>query len=144
MVVTPAATPVIIPVLLPTIAMVPVVGPHNPPVVPSVTVAIAPAHTADAPPITAGFEFTVIRVVTTQPDPIEYVIVVVPAVIPVTIPLSDPTCAIPGPADVHVPPPVASLSVVVAIMHTCVVPVIAGGSAFTVTFAVDLQPVVSV
>ena len=42
----------------------------------------------------------------------------------------------------HVPPVVASASVVVEPTHTDAVPVIAAGSGFTVTIAFDWQPVV--
>jgi len=44
----------------------------------------------------------------------------------------------------HVPPEVASLSVVVDPTHTAVVPVIDNGNAFTVTTVVARQPVDSV
>ena len=47
-----------------------------------------------------------------------------PAVTPVTIPLAEPTVAIAGFADVHTPPLVALLSVVVLPWHTTEAPVI--------------------
>ena len=115
---------------------------HVPPVVPSVTIAVEPAQTPPpvGPLIPTGFEFTVTGVVTVQPEPNEYVMVAVPAVTPVTKPVDDPTVAIVVEPLLHVPPPVASLSVVVVAIHTCVVPVIEGGSAFTVTVAIAWQP----
>lgn len=128
------------PVLLPIVAT-PVDGQlHVPPVDPSVAVAVAPVHTADAPPIASGSALTVTDVLTEQPEPNEYVMVAIPAVTPVTIPVDDPTVAIPGALLVHVPPVTPSLSVVARPMHTCVTPVIAVGTVFTVTVAVALQP----
>jgi hypothetical protein len=40
----------------------------------------------------------------------------------------------------HIPPGMASLSVVVDPIHTCNAPVMAVGAAFTVTLAVAVQP----
>ena len=42
----------------------------------------------------------------------------------------------------HVPPPVASVNMVVSPEHTAVLPVIGAGNAYTVTDTVCVQPVV--
>lgn len=65
-----------------------------------------------------------------------------PAKMPHTIPDEVPTVAIVGLLMLHEPPVVRSLNVVHIPSHTEVVPVIAAGNGFTVTFAVALQPVV--
>ena len=57
----------------------------------------------------------------------------VPADTPVTTPDAEPTVATPVLPEVHVPPAVASLSVVVSPAQTTAVPVIADGSGLTVT-----------
>ena len=68
--------------------------------------------------------------------------VVDPATMPVTIPvlLIVPVAKLPL---LHVPPVVASLSDVVNPAQTCAVPVIAAGTAFTVTIDVTVQPLPS-
>lgn len=67
-----------------------------------------------------------------------------PAATPVTTPVDEPIVATVTLLLAHVPPVLALLSVVVAPVHTDVVPVIAAGSGFTVT-TIDLaQPVPSV
>ena len=66
-----------------------------------------------------------------------------PAVTPITIPLAESTVAIAGFADVHTPPPIALLSVVVLPWHTVDEPVIipAVGIASTVIdFVVEAAP----
>jgi hypothetical protein len=63
---------------------------------------------------------------------------------PDTIPLRDPIVATARALLLHEPPVVVLLNVVVLPTHTLVVPVIAAGSAFTVTIAVMLQPVLMV
>jgi hypothetical protein len=68
----------------------------------------------------------------------------VPALTPVIIPDEVPAEARAGAPDVQVPPPAASVSVVVWPMHICNVPLIAGGREFTVTIAVVPQPVAGI
>jgi hypothetical protein len=46
---------------------------------------------------------------------------------PVTTPVAEPMVAMPGDADVQVPPPVPSVSVVVAPGHTRIVPLTGTG-----------------
>ena len=65
-----------------------------------------------------------------------------PPLAPVTVPVLL-TVATPGDKEVHVPPPVASLSDVVVPAHNIAVPVIAagvGGNGFTVTIIVAAAP----
>jgi len=57
----------------------------------------------------------------------------VPAEIPVTIPVEDPTLAIPVALLLHTPPEEASLNVVVEPKHRDSVPVIEAGTGYTVT-----------
>ena len=63
---------------------------------------------------------------------------------PVTTPVTISTYAIDGSPLVHVPPAIASLSVVVSPTHKFSVPVIPGGGGFTVIPVVERQPVGSV
>lgn len=114
---------------------------HTPPVAGSVKVVVAPAHTKADPVIGEGNGLTVTGVVVIHPVPSEKVMVATPAATPVTIPVAEPIVAVPVLPLVHNPPPPASLSVVVAPIHTWVRPVIAGGSVFTVTTRVTLHPV---
>jgi hypothetical protein len=65
----------------------------------------------------------------------------VPTFVPVTIPVLMPTLALDELLLVHVPVPAALLRVVVAVLHTLAVPLLAPGIAFTVTDAVDAQPI---
>ena len=67
--------------------------------------------------------------------------VAVPVATPVTIPVVAPTVAVAVLLLLQPPPVVASLSVVVAPMHTTAVPVITPGNGFTVTAAVIVHPV---
>ena len=63
-----------------------------------------------------------------------------PAVTPVTMPVDEPTVALPLLAS-QVPPGVMSFSVVVCPTQTVLMPVIAAGSGLTVTTNVLRQPV---
>ena len=62
---------------------------------------------------------------------------------PVTIPV-EPTVAIPVAPDDQVPPDVASLSVVVELVHREAVPVIAATPTVTLTDFVAVQPLLMV
>jgi hypothetical protein len=90
-------------------------------------------HIGALPVIAAGCGFTVTIFVDAQ-LPIVYDIVAVPVPAPVTIPPT--TVATVVIVLLHVPPPVASVSAVVAPWHTVAVPVIVAGSAPTVTTVV--------
>lgn len=67
--------------------------------------------------------------------------VVVPAAMPVAMPEVLPIIAMPVELLAHVPPVVASLSVVVFPIQTLVMPVMAGGGGVTVAIVVIEQPV---
>lgn len=72
---------------------------------------------------------------------VAYVIVAMPLATPLTMPVPAPTDAIEMLLLVHVPPPVASLSVIVAGKHSGALPVIPAGIEVTVTIVVAAQPV---
>ena len=65
--------------------------------------------------------------------------VTVPDNTPVIIPVNDPAVAIDGLPLLHTPPPIESVSVVEAPVHTAAIPVITDGLGFTVTGAVVIQ-----
>ena len=66
--------------------------------------------------------------------------VAVPADTPVTIPELMPIVAIVVAVLVQVPPPTASVSGVVAPIHTVIIPVMAAGTGLTVTVSTAAQP----
>ena len=70
--------------------------------------------------------------------------VATPALTPVTTPLLLFTVAVPVAALLHVPPPVVVVSVAVPPTHTAAIPLIAAGTAYTVTIFTDAQPAVVV
>jgi hypothetical protein len=72
------------------------------------------------------------------------VIVAVFAATPLTTPVEEPTVAVVTSLLLHVPPDAASVKPVVKPTHTVAMPVMAGGSAFTVTVVVAVQPVAKV
>jgi hypothetical protein len=126
----PADTPLTAPDALTVAAEVLLV--HVPPdgVLPSVVV--EPTHTAAAPLIAVGPALTVITAVLKQLAPTMNVIVVVPALTPVTTPVLISTVALAVLLLLHVPLP-ALLSAVVAPIHTLVVPEIEPTDELTVT-----------
>ena len=65
--------------------------------------------------------------------------IVVPAAIPATIPVSEPIVAVAVVLLLHVPAPLASLSAEVLPVHTVVVPVIGAGTGTTFTVVVALH-----
>jgi hypothetical protein len=65
--------------------------------------------------------------------------IVVPEVIPVTIPVVDPTVTL-GLLLVHVPPPIPSVKVIMAPVHTLDGPSIIVGDVLTVIVLVALHP----
>ena len=92
----------------------------------------------------AGNAFTVYTLVAKQPLLRVYVIVAVPALTPVVTPVVLPMLAMPASLLLQVPPPVLLVSVVLKPTHALEVPVMATGTAFTVTPLVALQPVPNV
>ena len=137
MVLVPLVAPVTTPVELPTVATAGTVLLHTPPGVALLSVPGVPMQMIPLPVIGAGtgVAFTVTTAVT-GPEATLYVIVVVPAETPVTIPDADPIVATAGVLDVQVPPGVASASVVVPVTHTVNVPVI--GAVVAPGFTVKL------
>jgi hypothetical protein len=114
-----------------------------PPVTASVRIVVEAWHTVKLPVIAAGNGFTVKIAVVVQPVGKVYVILVVPASIPDTTPPASIVATVVI-LLAHVPPAVASVSVVVRPWQTLSVPVMIEGSEFTVTIAVEMQPVPSV
>jgi len=132
---TPVTTPPAVIVATAGVALL-----HVPPPVASLNVVVDPSHTFNVPVIAAGIGLTVTVLVTKQPVPKVYDITDVPPDTPVITPPAV-IVATAGVALLHVPPPVASLKVVVEPAHTVAVPVMAAGNGFTVTVAVTKQPV---
>lgn len=135
----PAATPFTTPPLV-TVATDVLPELHVPPMMLLDKVVVAPVHTEVVPVMAAGDELTVTVVVTLQPVDNLYVIADVPAVTPVTVPEEDPTVATVVVPDVHVPPVVVELKVVVAPVQMPVVPVMDDGSVITVIVVDLVQP----
>jgi hypothetical protein len=75
-----------------------------------------------------------------QPVPSEYVILVVPTVIPVTIPEREPMVATAVVPEVQLPPTAASDKVIVLPTHTVEGPRMAVGEELTVSVVVAMQP----
>jgi hypothetical protein len=98
-------------------------------------VMVVPMHNVDGPLTGNGVAFTVNKTADTQPAVDVQVIVAVPADAPVTVPLDEPTVAIVGLADVHIPPIGVALSVDDEPTQACAVPVTTG-RGLTVTMAV--------
>ena len=92
----------------------------------------------------AGIVSTFTVAVTIQPVANAYEIVADPQAIPFTVPVDAPTDAMAGVLLVHVPPVVASDSVMVVPEHTFIAPVMAAGRGLMVVTAVVIQPVLSV
>jgi hypothetical protein len=95
-------------------------------------------HKVVVPVIAAGEAFTVMALVTAQLPGSVYEIVADPAPTPDTTPPDTVALAV---VLVHVPPALPSVRVVVEPVHTVAAPLIAAGTACTVTTASDLQPV---
>ena len=123
------------------VAMVVVPLVHVPPPVASLKVVARPAQTLAVPVIDDGKGFTVTTFEATQPVARVYVIADVPDATPVITPVEEPMVAIVVTPLVHVPPPVASLRVVVKPAQTVAIPVIDDGNGLTVTITVAKQPV---
>jgi len=113
---------------------------HEPPDGVPVSGVDDPAHNEVRPPM-GDSAFTVTGAVVAQLPGRVYVMVTVPPATPATIPEEEPTVAVPVPPLVQVPPLTPSESAVVCPTHTCVVPEIGDGTAFTVNDAIWKQPV---
>lgn len=136
----PEDKPVTMPVAEPTVAAV---NPplHTPPVVASPNVTLAPAHRFVLPVIAAGDASTVIVLVTVQPEPREYVIIVAPGATPATTPPDGSIVPAAGLLLLQPPPGTASLNAVVAPWHTVADPMIPVGDTLTVTVLLVVHPV---
>jgi hypothetical protein len=102
-------------------------------------VLLVPVHTNADPAI--GAPTTVNILVAAVPQPVLYVIVVVPAVMPATAPVADPTVALVTSLLLHTPFTTVFASVIVAPAQTVDAPVIDAGVANTVTTWVARHPV---
>lgn len=89
-----------------------------PPLVALLMFVVRPSHTCGKPVITAGSGFTVRITCALQPVPSAYVIVDVPATLPVATPVLASITAVAVSLLAHVPPGVVLPSVVVRPSHT--------------------------
>src|SRR6185312_13651484 len=141
-----AALPGIMPVTIPdkesTAATAVLLLLHVPPGTISLSVVFAPLHMVVIPVTGSSTGYTVTVVIAMQADGEEYVIVAVPADIPVTAPAPSAVATVVAPL-VHAPPASESLSCVLTPAHTWVVPHIADGNGSTVYTIVAIQPVPS-
>ena len=112
---------------------------HVPPVVASVSVVVVPEQMVKVPEIGLGRGFTVTTEVVLQPNVVNVIDEVPPVPKPLTVPVPV-TVATPVLLLVQVPPPEASLSVVVAPSQTVSVPVIATGCELTLISITAVQP----
>jgi hypothetical protein len=143
-VVVPGAIPATTPVTASIVATDSSLLLHSPPVVAELNDAVLPAHIAIGPAIAAGVAPVVTVIELKQPVAEVYVILVVPALTPVTSPVPASTVAFDVLLLVHVPPAGEELNAVAAPAHTCASPPIADGISFTVTSRLTAQPVAGV
>ena len=139
MVAVPAARPLTRPLTL-TPAVAPALLLQVPEGVTHESVVVPPTQRLPVPVMGSGEAITVIVLVTVQPVPNEYVIVVLPGATPSTTPLREPTVATPE-LLLQTPPGTPSVRVVVRPTHTLEAPVIATGEVLTVTCVLLWQPV---
>jgi hypothetical protein len=119
---------------------------HEPPATSSLKLIVNPTQTGRLPPIASGIGFTDTVVVVLFEQPLTsvtlYIIVVVPAVSPVTVPVDEFTIALDVLLLLHevLTPDVASLSEIDEPTHTLLAPSIPDteGNAFTVIFVVTI------
>ena len=125
--------PVTIPDEEPMVAFAVVLLVHVPPASISDRVCVAPTQVENVPVMVDGNGFIVMVVVATQPVFIKYVMIAVPAAMPVTTPLPAPIVATEGVLLVH-ETPVGDGSVKFAVEPTqiAVVPTMAAGSGLAV------------
>ena len=120
----PVATPVTKPVPPPTVATDGLPLLHTPPVGDALNKDVYPVHIERLPVIGPVRPLTVTGNTAKQPVPTVYVILATPPDRPVTNPDAGTTLAMPGAPDVHVPPGVVLVSMVVAPTHIVDVPLI--------------------
>jgi hypothetical protein len=126
---------------MPTTAIVVSLLVQVPPEDEFVSVVPNPTQAFAIPLIAAGLLFTVIITNDLQPVGKEYVIVAVPAPIPVTTPVDETMLATVGWLLDHVPPETVLVIVAVAPIHRAELPEIAEGSGLTVIIFPLEQPV---
>ena len=137
----PNDTPPATPVDKPTVAIEVLLLAHVPPPA-SLNKIVDPGQTLEGPTIRLGSTLTVTTELVVQPPGAVYIIiaVVVNTVLPpVTIPVVNPTKAIVGLPELHVPPVVASDKCVLSPEQTLRVPEMADGVRFTVTITIAVQ-----
>jgi len=127
----------------PTVATAGLLLLHTPPVVVVPSDVVAPAHTLAVPVMDDGKGLTVTTIVALH-VPKVYVITAIPAFIPFTIPVTEPTVATLVLLLVHVPPTIPFTSVDVEPMHRFVEPEIDVGVGTTVNAFVAIQPELNV
>jgi len=143
MVAIPAATPFTVPPVTPAIAVLLLL--QVPPGVASLSIVVLPTHTCNTPVMGAGDGFTTsVKVIWQVVAVSVYVIVAEPVATPVTAPVTEVTEAVVGRLLLHVPPGVASVSIIVWPWHTVGLPMIVAGKGFTVTVIELLQPALRV
>ena len=113
---------------------------HMPPEVPSTSVIALPAHRLCAPPIDAGWGFTVIVAALKQPVLSVYLMLTVPGNMLKAIP-DVLTVAMDVLALLHAPPVIVSVRATDAAGQMAAAPVMAAGSGLTVNIAVLIHPV---
>jgi hypothetical protein len=137
----PATPPVTTPVPAFAVATVVLLLLQVPFAVASDNVMDEPEQTVAAPDMGPGAAITVMFFVTALPQPVEKVIVAVPAIAPpVTTPEAEPTVATAELLVLQVPFAVASLNVVVKPTQTVAAPDMATGGAMTVIVVVAAEP----
>jgi hypothetical protein len=135
----PAPTPVTTRVPEFTVATLVLLLVHTPPATALVSVMVDPWHTVVGPPMLPGAAFTVTVFDASVPQPVLYLITVVPAVSPSTSPdVGDTdTCVV---VALHAPPVAALLINIMLPTHTVDGPCITPGDGFTVIATLALLP----
>ena len=137
----PAVSVVTIPVPEPIVPAEVLLLVHVPPGVESLRSVVELGQIFMMPEIIAGNGLIVAIAVAIHPAGVVYVILVVPADIPVTIPEPEPISAMVVSPLVQIPPAVSSVNVPVKPTQMSTVPVIAAGNEFIETRVVAVQPV---
>jgi hypothetical protein len=137
----PEVTPVTTPVVDPIVAF-PLLLLHVPPEVVLLRLEVSPMQTCGVPVIAAGSEFIVTAAVASVPQPVLYIITVVPELTLVNIPEEVPMVATEVLLLVQVPPAAELLNVVDKPRQRLKVPVMLAGAATTVTVMVVVLPVI--
>jgi hypothetical protein len=122
-----------------TVAIELLAVPQVPPATASVNEMLNPEHTVVGPVIDVGLPITVTVAVAAVPQPVEYVIVALPALPPVTVPVVF-TLATVLLLLFHVPPATASVNAMVKPEHTVEGPAIETGVPVTVIVVVLAVP----